>query len=82
MEGSNLLAYLLQQSPVIVVMGMVIYWLKGRYEKSEDEKTELAKNVIKLTVAYETKLDNDNTHNVEIKNLLIEIRGDIKRWEK
>ena len=63
-------------------MGVVIWWLVKRYEKAEDEKTELAKNVIKLTVAYENKLDKDNNHNQEIKTLLIEIRAEIKRWEK
>lgn len=82
MEVNNLLLWLLQQSPVFVVMGVVIWWLVKRYEKAEDEKTELAKNVIKLTVAYENKLDKDNNHNQEIKTLLIEIRAEIKRWEK
>lgn len=60
----------------------VIKWLAKRYEKAEDEKSELAKEVIKLTVAYETKLDNDKQADMEIKNLLIEIRDNVRKWDK
>jgi hypothetical protein len=73
----SLIVWLLQQAPVIIVMGVVIYWLSNRYSKSEDQKNELAKNVIKLTVAYENKLDRDNLSDQEIKVLLIEIRDGV-----
>jgi hypothetical protein len=73
----NLITWLLQQSPAIVVKGVWIYWLQKRYTDSENEKTELAKNVIKLTVAYENKLDRDNLSDQEIKVLLIEIRDGV-----
>lgn len=79
---SNLMSWLLQQSPVIIIMGIVIYWLAKRYERSENDKSELAKEVIKLTVAYETKLDSDKEKDAEIKAILIEIRDNVMSWKK
>jgi hypothetical protein len=60
----------------------VIRWLAKRYEKAEDEKSELAKEVIKLTVAYETKLDTDKLADAEIKLILIDIRETVKNWNR
>lgn len=76
------MSWLLQQSPVIIIMGIVIYWLAKRYERSENDKSELAKEVIKLTVAYETKLDSDKEKDAEIKAILIEIRDNVMSWKK
>lgn len=60
----------------------VIKWLAKRYEKAENDKSELAKEVIKLTVAYETKLDSDKEKDAEIKSILLEIRETVKQWQK
>ena len=60
----------------------VIRWLAKRSEKAENDKSELAKEVIKLTVAYETKLDTDKVADAEIKLILIDIRETVKNWEK
>lgn len=60
----------------------VIKWLAKRYEKAENDKSELAKEVIKLTVAYETKLDNDKEKDAEIKLILLDIRETVKQWQK
>lgn len=80
--NSDLSSWLIQQAPVVVVMGVVVYWLAKRYEKAEQDKSDLAKEVIKLTVAYETKLDNDKEKDAEIKALLTEIRDTVKAWQK
>lgn len=79
---SGLTSWLVEQAGTIVVMGVVIWWLAKRYEKAENDKTELAKEVIKLTVAYETKLDSDKEKDAEIKHLLTEIRDTVKAWQK
>jgi hypothetical protein len=63
-------------------MGVIIWWLAKRYEKAENDKSELAKDVIKLTVAYETKLDSDKEKDREIKQLLSEIRDEIRKWKE
>lgn len=82
MEANTILTALLENSLVFGLMGVIIWWLSKRYEKAEDEKSELAKEVIKLTVAYETKLDNDKLADAEIKHLLTEIRDTVRKWEK
>lgn len=82
MGDISITTWLIQQSPTIVVMGVVIFWLQKRYINSEIEKTELAKDVIKLTYAYELKLDRDQLSDQEIKVLLTEIREEIKKWQK
>ena len=79
---TNITGWLVQQAPVIVVMGVVVWWLAKRYEKAENDKSELAKEVIKLTVAYETKLDSDKEKDQEIKALLTEIRDTVKAWQR
>ena len=53
----TLLNWLVQQAPVVVVMGVIIYYLAKKLTKAEAEKDEMAKNVIKLTVLWEEKSD-------------------------
>jgi len=48
-------SWLFEQAPVIVVLGIVIWWLAKRLTKAEDEKDKLAASVIKLTTLWETK---------------------------
>lgn len=50
--------------------------------KLEDEKAELAKDVIKLTISMENKLDSDREADKEIKAYLVEIRDIVKSWGK
>lgn len=79
---STLITWLVDQAGLVVLMGVVIWWLAKRYEKAEQEKSDLAKEVIKLTVAYETKLDNDKEKDAELKQILHEIRDTLKAWQK
>jgi hypothetical protein len=81
----NIINWLVQQAPVVVVMGAAIYWLANRLKKAENDKDELAKDVIKLTTLWEEKsgeldvknekLGEKNTKvNEEILVLLREIK--------
>ncbi|PZR04732.1 MAG: hypothetical protein DI539_25370 [Flavobacterium psychrophilum] len=64
--------WLLQQAPVIVVMGIVIWWLAKRLEKAQDEKDVLSKDVVKLTTIWEEKANDGKDE--EILRLLTEIK--------
>lgn len=81
-ESGLILDALIDKGIAFLIMGIVIWWLAMRYTKSEKDKWELAKDVIKLTVAYETKLDSDKATDKEIKDILTEIRDDVKKWSK
>jgi hypothetical protein len=73
-----LLTWLLQQAPVVVVMGVVIWWLAKQLTKKDKLVSELSKEVIKLTTLWETKSEqlSDNTSEgyEEVLRLLKEIR--------
>ncbi len=80
-EGVNVGSWLLEQAPVIVVMGIVIWWLAKRLVKSESEKDEMAKEVIKITTLWELKAnkmdEEDKTTKKEILSLLQEIKSSL-----
>jgi hypothetical protein len=74
-------SWLLDQAPVIVVMGVVIWWLAKRLTKAEDEKNELAANVIKLTTLWEAKtieLTTDDEVSKEFRKETISLLKEIK----
>ena len=66
--------WLLQQAPVIVVMGVVIYWLANRLVKSEDQKDVLSRDVVKLTTIWEEKYEAENGKEEKIIQLLSDIK--------
>ena len=74
MESTNIWEWLIQQAPVIVVMGIVIYWLSKRLVKSEDQKDILSRDVVKLTTIWEEKYKNESGNKDEILRLLTEIK--------
>lgn len=59
----DLLNWLIQQAPVVVVMGAAIWWLAKKLNKAESDKDELAKEVIKLTALWEEKSDKIDAKN-------------------
>jgi len=59
----DLVNWLVQQAPIVVIMGVIIYWLAKKLNKCESDKDELAKDVIKLTTLWEEKSDK-----IEAKN--------------
>lgn len=52
---NGIFTWLLEQAPVIVVMGVAIWWLAKRLVKAEEEKDSLASSVIKITTLWESK---------------------------
>ena len=74
MENIEIGTWLLQQSPVIVVMGVVIWWLSKRLVKAEEEKDTLSKDVVKLTTIWENKYEDNNGKEDQIIQLLTEIK--------
>jgi uncharacterized protein YgfB (UPF0149 family) len=75
-------AWLLEQAPVIVLMGVVIVWLAKRLSKSEREKDELAKDVIKLATLWEEKSDKLEENSERTKEQILEFLRDIKMLVK
>jgi hypothetical protein len=70
-EATN---WLLQQSPIIVVMGIVIWWLAKRLEKAQDDKDTLSKDVVKITALWEEKYQKESNKDEKIIELLTEIK--------
>jgi hypothetical protein len=77
MENATLIEWLLGQTTIVSILGIIIYVLYKRMTKAEDQSIELSKDVIKLTIAWENKADNDFRNNQEIRDLLKEIRDKI-----
>jgi hypothetical protein len=75
----SLLTWLLQQAPVVVVMGVVIWWLAKQLLAKDKLVSELSKEVIKLTTLWEEKSEqlSDNTSEgyEEVLRVLKEIRS-------
>ena len=74
--------WLLEQAPVIVLMGVVIWWLAKRLMKSENEKDELAKEVIKVATLWEEKSDKMEESGDKTKEQILELLRDIKMLVK
>jgi hypothetical protein len=70
----NIWSWLIQQAPVIVVMGIVIYWLAKRLTKAEEDKDVLSRDVVKLTTVWEEKYAKEDDKNAEVIKLLTEIK--------
>lgn len=79
MPETSALTWLLQQAPVIVVMGIVIWWLARQLTKKDSQLTDLSKDVIKLTALWETKAEQLTTDEKELKNRILDALHEIKR---
>lgn len=82
---SNLIAmnaeiapWLLEQAPLTVVMGVVIWWLSNRLSKSEKDKDEISREVIKLATLWEKKTENDANEDDVLKQQIIKHLEEIK----
>lgn len=78
----NLTDWLLQQAPVIVVMGTVIWWLQKRLTKRELELKKVSEKTIELATKWELKADTHGEKNrkshEEIMKELIKIKSKLK----
>ena len=75
-------AWLIEQAPVIVVMGLVIYWLVQRLNKLEKEKEDMARDVIRVATMWEEKSDRLESNNEKFKEQILEMLRDIKMLVK
>ena len=85
MLSIELIDWLVQQAPVVVVMGAAIFWLAKKLNKAEVDKDDLAKDVIKLTTLWEEKSDKIEELNVKqrerdekVNDKILELLQDIK----
>lgn len=76
---TSVLTWLLQQAPVIVVMGIAVWWLAKKLLKAEEDKDTLSKDVVKLTTIWEEKYEKNNGKEEEIVKLLTEIKTIVER---
>ena len=80
--GVEIGVWLLEQAPVIVLMGVVIWWLAKRLIKSQSEKDELAKDVIKVATLWEEKSEKLEENSTKTKEQILELLRDIKMLVK
>ncbi len=78
----ELTKWLLEQAPVVSLMGIVIFWLQRRLVKAEDEKDKLSKDVIKLTTMWESKATSLGEDDKDFKERVIAILNEIKGMVK
>ena len=70
--------WLIQQSPVIVVMGVVIWWLAKKYTDKDKQLETLAKDFIQLSVKWHDWLEKGLTANKEDAQKILEKLEEIK----
>ncbi len=79
MEGSvDIWTWLLQQAPVIVVMGVVIWWLAKKYTDKDKQLETLAKDFIQLSVKWHDWLEKGLTANKEDAQKILEKLDEIR----
>ncbi len=74
----EIVKWLFDQAPVIVVMGVVIWWLQRRLIKAENEKDKLSQDVIKLTTLWESKASALSEGDKDLKEKIIDLLNEIK----
>ena len=83
MEKLELGAWLLQQAPVIIVMGIAIYWLVKAFQEERKRNRNLSDKVVELCTLWEHKAgqlnDIEKNEKRQILELLIEIKELVKK---
>jgi len=78
MEASAILETLINQSPLIAVLGYMLYKIWDAFLKEKDKKDTMAEALIKLTQSWEDRYSKESTDEREIKEFMKEIRELIK----
>lgn len=80
---TDLIPWLLEQAPLTVVLGVVIWWLVKKLSSVEKERDEISKEVIKLATLWEKKTEQSDDEDDELKrkilNSLEEIKNTLKK---
>jgi hypothetical protein len=75
---SDIASWVFEQASVIVVMGVVIYWLAKQLIYSNKQKEQLSKEVIKITTLWELKADKIGVKDKDFKKEVLELLREIK----
>ena len=80
---TELIPWLLEQAPLTVVLGVIIWWLVKKLAKVEKERDDISKEVIKLATLWEKKTEQAEGEDDELKrqilNSLEEIKNTLKK---
>lgn len=77
MELIEVFNWLKIQAPVIVVMGIVIWWLAKQLVKSQTKNETLTENVIKIATLWEAKSQSLSEDDKEFKKEIYEKLNEI-----
>ncbi len=77
MDILEVFGWLKDQAPVIVVMGVVIYWLSKQLIKERDRNDQLTENVIKIATLWEAKSQSLSEDDKEFKKEIYEKLSEI-----
>lgn len=70
--------WLLQQTPVIIVMGIVIYFLYKAYVKKQEAYDNLVEKVVKIATLYESKIEERDNIKSKEEEILITMLSQIR----
>lgn len=70
--------WLIEQAPVVIVLGIVIYWLAKRYTDKDKQLETLAKDFIQLSVKWHDWLEKGLTANKDDAQKILEKLDEIK----
>ena len=73
-ETADVGNWLLNQAPVVTVLGIVIWWLVKKYESALNKNNSLADAVIKITLLWEERYSKETMDQREIREFMKEIR--------
>ena len=76
--ASDIFPWLLEQAPLTVVLGVIIWWLAKKLEKIETERDEISKEVIKLATLWEKKTEQSEDDEDELKRQILHSLEEIK----
>lgn len=68
----NMGEWLLQQSPVIVVMGVAIWWLAKQLMRKEAQLEQISEKAIQLATKWEEKAEHIGDKNKESHQLIMD----------
>lgn len=75
---AELLPWLLEQAPLTVVLGVIIWWLVKKLTKVEKDRDEISKEVIKLATLWEKKTEQSEDDEDELKRQILHSLEEIK----
>lgn len=71
-------SWLLEQAPLTVILGVIIWWLAKKLNKVETERDEISKEVIKLATLWEKKTEQSEDEDDKLKHQILRSLEDIK----